>query len=127
ALMPAFFLKANTRLLSSSLRYSFSTASTSHISFTSRLNMPSINVSLKDGADASQLDAAKKQVTDQGGKITTEFKLIKGFTYAFPPWTIVPHEQRLTPHSAEFPEDKVHTLSSNDHINVENDGEVRTQ
>jgi len=23
---------------------------------------------------------AKKQVTDQGGKITTEFKLIKGFT-----------------------------------------------
>ncbi|KAG9849629.1 hypothetical protein KCU86_g15869, partial [Aureobasidium melanogenum] len=70
--------------------------------------MPSINVSLKDGADASQLDAAKKQVTEQGGKITTEFKLIKGFT-------------------AEFPEDKAHTLSSNDHINVENDGEVRTQ
>ncbi|THY35621.1 hypothetical protein D6D01_01178 [Aureobasidium pullulans] len=52
--------------------------------------------------------SAKKQVTEQGGKITTEFKLIKGFT-------------------AEFPEDKVHTLSSNDHINVENDGEVRTQ
>ncbi|KAI5211620.1 hypothetical protein E4T42_08156 [Aureobasidium subglaciale] len=52
--------------------------------------------------------SAKKQVTEQGGKITTEFKLIKGFT-------------------AEFPEDKVHTLSSNEHINVENDGEVRTQ
>ncbi|KAG9535429.1 hypothetical protein KCU79_g21687, partial [Aureobasidium melanogenum] len=68
--------------------------------------MPSINVSLKDGADASQLDAAKKQVTEQGGKITTEFKLIKGFT-------------------AEFPEDKAHTLSSNDHINVENDGETQ--
>lgn len=26
--------------------------------------------------------SAKKQVTDQGGKITHEFKLIKGFTYA---------------------------------------------
>lgn len=25
--------------------------------------------------------SAKKQVTEQGGKITTEFKLIKGFTY----------------------------------------------
>lgn len=25
--------------------------------------------------------SAKKQVTDQGGKITTEFKLIKGFTF----------------------------------------------
>jgi hypothetical protein len=35
--------------------------------------------------------------------------------------------RRLTLHSAEFPEDKAHTLSSNDHINVENDGEVRTQ
>ncbi|KAH0334712.1 hypothetical protein KCU81_g9350, partial [Aureobasidium melanogenum] len=74
----------------------------------SRQTTNEIQVSLKDGADASQLDAAKKQVTEQGGKITTEFKLIKGFT-------------------AEFPEDKVHTLSSNDHINVENDGEVRTQ
>ncbi|KAK0272051.1 hypothetical protein LTR35_010322 [Friedmanniomyces endolithicus] len=46
--------------------------------------MPSINVSLKDGAGADQLDAAKKQVTDQGGKITNEFKLIKGFTYDHP-------------------------------------------
>ncbi|EMC96626.1 hypothetical protein BAUCODRAFT_34001 [Baudoinia panamericana UAMH 10762] len=70
--------------------------------------MPTINVSLKDGAAADQLDAAKKQVTDQGGKIVNEFKLIKGFT-------------------AEFPEDKVHTLSSNEHLNVENDGKVTTQ
>jgi hypothetical protein len=29
--------------------------------------------------------------------------------------------------SASFPEDKVHTLSSNEHINVENDGKVTTQ
>ncbi|KAI4844562.1 hypothetical protein E4T44_06121 [Aureobasidium sp. EXF-8845] len=105
--MPAFSLQLSTSLLSS-LKHSFSTTSTSYLTRTSQLRMPSINVSLKDGADASKLDAAKKQVTDQGGKITTEFKLIKGFT-------------------AEFPEDKVHTLSSDDHINVENDGEVRTQ
>ncbi|TKA83915.1 hypothetical protein B0A55_00179 [Friedmanniomyces simplex] len=69
--------------------------------------MPSINVSLKDGASADQLDAAKKQVTDQGGKIVNEFKLIKGFT-------------------AEFPADKVHTLQSNEHLNVEADGQVKT-
>ena len=30
---------------------------------------------------ATELDAAKKQVEEQGGKITNEFKLIKGFTY----------------------------------------------
>ncbi|KAM0724199.1 hypothetical protein Q7P37_000081 [Cladosporium fusiforme] len=70
--------------------------------------MPQINVSLKEGASAEQLDAAKKQCTDQGGKIEHEFKLVKGFT-------------------ASFPEDKVHTLSSNEHINVENDSTVTTQ
>ncbi|CAK3809386.1 Hypothetical predicted protein [Lecanosticta acicola] len=68
-----------------------------------------INVSLKDkNGDAGQLEEAKKQVTEQGGKVTTEFKLIKGFT-------------------AEFPDDKVHSLSSNEHINVEADGKVTTQ
>jgi hypothetical protein len=34
---------------------------------------------------------------------------------------------KLTRSSASFPEDKVHTLSSNEHINVENDGKVTTQ
>ena len=29
--------------------------------------------------------------------------------------------------SASFPDDKVHSLSTNEHINVENDGEVTTQ
>lgn len=29
--------------------------------------------------------------------------------------------------SAEFPADKVHTLSSNEHINVEDDKQVTTQ
>ncbi|KAF2772166.1 hypothetical protein EJ03DRAFT_348971 [Teratosphaeria nubilosa] len=70
--------------------------------------MPAINVSLKDGASADQLDVAKKQVTDQGGKVVNEFKLIKGFT-------------------AEFPADKVHTLKSNEHLNVEADSQVKTQ
>ncbi|GAB7359062.1 hypothetical protein MBLNU230_g5134t1 [Neophaeotheca triangularis] len=68
--------------------------------------MPAINVSLKEGASAEQLEAAKKQCTEQGGKITKEFTLVKGFT-------------------AEFPADKVHSLSSNEHIDVENDGEMK--
>jgi len=33
----------------------------------------------------------------------------------------------VRPTSAEFPEDKVHSLSTNDHITVEADSEVRTQ
>ncbi|KAF2870701.1 hypothetical protein BDV95DRAFT_574375 [Massariosphaeria phaeospora] len=70
--------------------------------------MPAVNVTLKSGVSASELDNAKKQVTDQGGKITNEFTLIKGFT-------------------AEFPEDKVHSLATNDHITVEADSEVKTQ
>ncbi|KXL42412.1 MAG: hypothetical protein FE78DRAFT_191752, partial [Acidomyces sp. 'richmondensis'] len=51
---------------------------------------------------------AKKQVIDQGGKIVHEFKLVKGFT-------------------SEFPEDKLHTLQSNEHLNVEEDKQVTTQ
>lgn len=38
-------------------------------------------VSLKDGAPSSELDKAKKQVEEQGGKVTKELKLIKGFSY----------------------------------------------
>jgi len=34
---------------------------------------------------------------------------------------------KLTHPSASFPEDKVHSLSTNEHINVENDGKVTTQ
>ncbi|EOD43627.1 peptidase inhibitor i9 [Neofusicoccum parvum] len=70
--------------------------------------MPVINVTLKEGASTEQLDNAKKQVTDQGGKVTHEFKLIKGFT-------------------AEFPEDAVHSLSTNEHVTVEADQVVKTQ
>jgi hypothetical protein len=50
-------------------------------------------VSLQDGADASKLEAAKKTVTDQGGKITKEFKLVKGFTYVLP--SPITHEKVL--------------------------------
>ncbi|WPG97999.1 Hypothetical protein R9X50_00078200 [Acrodontium crateriforme] len=70
--------------------------------------MPQINVSLKEGASPDQLEAAKKQVQEQGGSIVNEFKLVKAFT-------------------ASFPEDSVHTLASNEHINVEDDGKVTTQ
>ncbi|KAK3056794.1 hypothetical protein LTR09_002587 [Extremus antarcticus] len=57
--------------------------------------MPSINVSLKDGASADKLEEAKKHISEQGGKVTHEFKLVKGFT-------------------ADMPEDKVSTLQSNE-------------
>lgn len=51
---------------------------------------------------------AKNNVREQGGKITDEYRLIKGFR-------------------AEFPEGTAHTLETNEHLDVENDGEVRTQ
>lgn len=35
--------------------------------------------------------------------------------------------QILTADSASFPDDKVHTMQSNEHINVENDSKVTTQ
>jgi hypothetical protein len=44
-----------------------------------RANSPKIT--LKKDAPKEQLEAAKKHVTDQGGKIVSEFTLIKGFTY----------------------------------------------
>ncbi|KAI6892008.1 hypothetical protein KC318_g12908 [Hortaea werneckii] len=92
--------------------------------------MPTINVSLKEGASADQLDAAKKQCSDQGGKIVHEFKLVKGFTHRFPKWNDTENraDKVFFAHiRAEFPADKVHTLSSNEHINVEDDKQVTTQ
>ncbi|KAF1992451.1 peptidase inhibitor I9 [Aulographum hederae CBS 113979] len=70
--------------------------------------MPVFMVTLKDGADAAKLEDAKKKVTDEGGKITHESKLIKSFT-------------------AEFPPDSAHTLEEDDHVHVEADKEVTTQ
>ncbi|KAF4302607.1 Proteinase inhibitor propeptide [Botryosphaeria dothidea] len=103
--------------------------------------MPAINVTLKEGASADELEKAKKSVADQGGKVTHEFKLIKGFTYDYPtlllqtasssdrmgphPTPHTPINSTLTP--AEFPADTVHSLATNDHVTVEADQEVKTQ
>ncbi|EUC41807.1 hypothetical protein COCMIDRAFT_40056 [Bipolaris oryzae ATCC 44560] len=70
--------------------------------------MAQFNITLKKDAPKEELEAAKKKVTDQGGKIVNEFTLIKGFT-------------------AEIPDDVVSTLESNEHVTVEKDAEVRTQ
>ncbi|KAA8611703.1 peptidase inhibitor i9 protein [Pyrenophora tritici-repentis] len=67
--------------------------------------MAQFNITLKKDAPQEQLDAAKKHVTDQGGKIVNEFTLIKGFT-------------------AEIPDDAVTTLESNEHVTVEKDAEM---
>ncbi|KAI1539843.1 peptidase inhibitor i9 protein [Pyrenophora tritici-repentis] len=68
--------------------------------------MAQFNITLKKDAPQEQLDAAKKHVTDQGGKIVNEFTLIKGFT-------------------AEIPDDAVTTLESNEHVTVEKDAEIQ--
>ncbi|KAF2760543.1 hypothetical protein EJ05DRAFT_498504 [Pseudovirgaria hyperparasitica] len=70
--------------------------------------MPVINVSLKEGHSKEKLEAAKQSITDQGGKITKEFKLIDGFT-------------------AEIPDDKLSTLESHEGVDVEKDQVVTTQ
>ncbi|KAI9867456.1 MAG: hypothetical protein M1813_009014 [Trichoglossum hirsutum] len=68
----------------------------------------SLNVTLNPDASLDELEKAKNEAKAQGGKITNEFKLIKGFT-------------------VEFPADTVQTLATNKHITVENDGKVTTQ
>ncbi|KZZ91180.1 Proteinase inhibitor, propeptide [Moelleriella libera RCEF 2490] len=69
--------------------------------------MPGYIVTLKDEATDEQVKAAKQQVEAQGGKITHEYNLIKGF-------------------AVEFPSDAVSTLEANEHVKaVEKDGEVR--
>ncbi|KAL8697729.1 MAG: hypothetical protein Q9224_002170 [Gallowayella concinna] len=88
--------------------------------------MPMYNITLKDGASPDQLskfglcaqelqnllanhgNRAKDDAKNQGGEIKHEFTLIKGFT-------------------VEFPADRVTTLETNEHIHVEQDGQVKTQ
>jgi len=70
--------------------------------------MPLYNVTLKENANEDELAKAKENAKSSGGEIKHEFTLIKGFT-------------------VEFPDDKVGTLQTNDHIHVEQDGEVTTQ
>ncbi|PHH55515.1 hypothetical protein CFIMG_001390RA [Ceratocystis fimbriata CBS 114723] len=71
--------------------------------------MPSYLVTFKEDATKDQIDAAKKLVKDQGGEITDEFSLIKGFTVS-------------------YPEGTVQTLSKNPSVSsFQLNGEVRTQ
>ncbi|KAL1987815.1 hypothetical protein VTN96DRAFT_2218 [Rasamsonia emersonii] len=70
--------------------------------------MPLFNVTLKKDASPEELEKAKQQAKEQGGVIKHEYTLIKGFT-------------------VEYPEDQVSVLQSNEHLHVEQDGEVKTQ
>ncbi|KAH7242482.1 hypothetical protein BKA59DRAFT_514002 [Fusarium tricinctum] len=71
--------------------------------------MPSYIITCKDDATDEQVQAAKQHAKDQGGKITHEYSLIKGF-------------------ACEFPSDAVNTLESHEHVKtVEEDGKMTTQ
>ena len=71
-------------------------------------NPSTAQVTLKENASPEELNKAKSKAKDSGGEIKHEFTLIKGFT-------------------VEFPDDKVGVLQTNEHIHVEQDGEVKTQ
>lgn len=47
-------------------------------------------VTLKPEASPEDFEQAKKDVESKGGKITHEFKLIKGFTYVLRPVSLPP-------------------------------------
>ena len=65
-------------------------------------------------------------MTDKGGKITHEFSLIKGFTYVH--LDSVSLDLFTKYHgSAEFPDDSVQTLETNEHVTVEADSVAKTQ
>lgn len=83
-------------------------------------------ITLAKDANKEDLEKAKQQVKDQGGKIVHEFTLIKGFTYIFA-LSPVACSDANTKGSAEIPDDCVSTLESNDKITVEKDSEVKTQ
>lgn len=66
----------------------------------------------------------KQEAIDQGAKITHESKLITSFTYGC---LVLQDSSDTNVGRAEFPKDKVHTLSSNNDVSVEADQEVKTQ
>ncbi|KAL3461586.1 hypothetical protein BJX64DRAFT_260493 [Aspergillus heterothallicus] len=70
--------------------------------------MPLYNVTLKKDSPPDALTKAKEEAQNSGGIIRHEYTLIKGFT-------------------VEYPEDSVGTLQANEHIHVEQDGEVQIQ
>ncbi|THC87822.1 hypothetical protein EYZ11_012736 [Aspergillus tanneri] len=65
-----------------------------------------LQVTLKKDSPPEHLAKAKEQVKKEGGTIKHEYTLIKGFT-------------------AEYEEGAVRTLETNDHVHVEQDGEVK--
>ncbi|KAG5662298.1 hypothetical protein KAF25_004716 [Fusarium avenaceum] len=80
-----------------------------HFHRTTTSTMPSYIITCKDDATDEQVQAAKQHAQDQGGKITHEYNLFKGF-------------------SCEFPDDVISVLESHEHIKaVEPDGLMTTQ
>ncbi|KAG6041674.1 hypothetical protein E4U41_002948 [Claviceps citrina] len=70
--------------------------------------MPSYIVTLNDDTTEDQIKAAKQLAIDQGGKITHEYTLFKGFT-------------------VEMADDAITTLGASEHVrHVEKDGPVCT-
>ncbi|KAJ5543254.1 hypothetical protein N7535_005684 [Penicillium sp. DV-2018c] len=71
--------------------------------------MPSYIITCKPEATDVEVNEVKNHAKEQGGEITHEYSLIKGF-------------------AVQFPEGTAHTLDSHPHVdNVEADKEVRTQ
>ena len=71
--------------------------------------------------------SAKQHAIDQGGKITHEYSLIKGFAYVPGQLNDNVHELTCIPNgSVTFDKDAVTTLESNEHVQaVELDKEVK--
>ncbi|OQD80205.1 hypothetical protein PENANT_c038G00181 [Penicillium antarcticum] len=87
--------------------------------------MPSYIVTCKQDASDEDVQAVKQHSIDQGGKISHEYSLIKGFAVSRFPKTQTADQ---IPFSVEFPDSVVNTLESHPHVeNVEADSEVKTQ
>lgn len=72
-------------------------------------NMPSYIVTCKQGATDEQVNSAKEHAKSQGGTITHEYNLIKGF-------------------AVKFDDDAIIALEAHEHVeSVEADGEMRIQ
>ncbi|EEY14663.1 predicted protein [Verticillium alfalfae VaMs.102] len=71
--------------------------------------MPSYIVTCKKDATDDQVKSVKEHATNQGGTITHEYNLIKGF-------------------AVKFDEDTVQSLEAHEHVEqVEADGEMKIQ
>ncbi|KAL5594372.1 hypothetical protein BROUX41_001307 [Berkeleyomyces rouxiae] len=63
--------------------------------------MPSYMVTLKKGSTDEEVTAAKELAQKQGGEITDEFTLIKGFAVSYPEGTVQTLENHPTVQSFE--------------------------